>query len=124
MLSHLNNHHPKKHAISFKHAFAGIMEGLRDEPRFQLQLIASFLAVFAGIFFRITTSEWLALILVISFVLTTELINTSIENTIDLVSPDFHPLSKAAKDCAAGAVLVAAVSSLAVGLIIFIHHLT
>ncbi len=123
-MSHLRNHHPKKHAISFRHALAGITEGFKGEPRFQLQLLIGFLALVLGVAFQISLTEWLVLILTIFFVLVTELINTAVENVVDLVTSDTHPLAKAAKDSAAGAVLVAAVGSVIVGVIIFLPHLT
>jgi undecaprenol kinase len=67
---------------------------------------------------KIPTWDFALLLIVISLVLCAELLNTAIEAVIDLVSPEWHPLAKVAKDTAAGAVLVSAVFAVAVGLVI------
>jgi diacylglycerol kinase len=67
---------------------------------------------------RITRVEWAVLVFTIALVLILEGINTAIEAAVDLSSPDRHPLAKAAKDLAAGMVLIAAIASAAVGLLI------
>ena len=61
----------------------------------------------------------MVLVLTMAFVVAAELFNTAIESAVDLVTTEYHPLAKAAKDAAAGGVLVAAFSSVIVGLIIF-----
>ena len=68
---------------------------------------------------EVSTSEWCFLMLGISFVLVAEAFNTAIEALTDLASPNFHKLAKTAKDVGAGAVLLAAVTALVVGLIVF-----
>ena len=65
-------------------------------------------------------TEWLVLTLIIGLVIATELINTSIEATIDLVTKEVHPLAKVAKDTAAAAVLIFGITALIIGLIIFV----
>jgi len=60
------------------------------------------------------------LILLIAAVIAAELLNTAIEAVVDLVSPDYHPLAKAAKDTAAGAVLILAIAALLVAVVLFI----
>jgi len=77
-------------------------------------------AILAGFLLKISASDWLALVIVISFVFILELINTSIETLVDLYTTEYHHLAKIAKDTAAGAVLVAAAVSVCVGLIIFL----
>ena len=67
--------------------------------------------------------EWCALVLAMAMVLTAETLNTAIEAIADLVSPGFHPLAGRAKDVAAGAVLIAALGSVAIGLLVFGPHL-
>lgn len=81
------------------------------------------LAVIAGIIFRITSAEWLALVIVISFVFILEILNTAIETLVDLYTEEYHHLAKVAKDTAAGAVMVAAIMSVCVGLIIFLPRI-
>lgn len=73
----------------------------------------------AGVFFGISKMEWLFVLTAIFLVLVTELMNTAVEAAVDLAEPDIHPLAKAAKDTAAGAVLLAAVFAVIVGCIVF-----
>lgn len=80
----------------------------------------AFIAVMAGVAFQISSSEWLALVIVISFVFMLEILNTAIETLVDLYTEEYHHLGKIAKDTAAGAVMVAAIMSVCVGLIIFL----
>lgn len=74
----------------------------------------------AAAVFRLPLSSWMLLLLAITLVLTAELLNTAIEATIDLVSPEIHPLAKKAKDTAAGAVLLTAVFAVITGIYVFI----
>jgi diacylglycerol kinase len=71
-----------------------------------------------GIWLRVRLGDWLWLGAAVSAVWTAELMNTAVERTVDLVSPDEHPLAEAAKDTAAGAVLVASLFAVAVGLVV------
>jgi len=86
----------------------------------RVHLGVGMIAVAAGIAFRIASYEWLALVIVISFVFILEIINTAIETLVDLYTEEYHHLAKVAKDTAAGAVMVAAIMSVCVGLIIFL----
>ena len=76
----------------------------------------------AGVFFRLSRLEWLAVILVMLLVLCGELMNTAIEKTVDLASPQYHVLAGQAKDIAAGAVFLAAVGAVFVGGLVFLPH--
>jgi len=78
------------------------------------------ITIAAGIAFKIASYEWLALVIVIFFVFILEILNTAIETLVDLYTEDYHHLAKVAKDTAAGAVMVAAIMSVCVGLIIFL----
>lgn len=79
-----------------------------------------FLTVAFGFIFKIENYEWLTLVIVIGFVFILEIINTAIETLVDLYTEEYHHLAKVAKDTAAGAVMVAAIMSVCVGLIIFL----
>ncbi len=76
----------------------------------------------AGMIFRLGTFEWCGLILAMMAVWTAEALNTAFEFLCDVASPDFHPMVAKSKDVAAGAVLLSAIGSVAVGLLIFIPH--
>lgn len=106
---------------AFRYAFAGIRYAF-GQPNFRIQLSLGIIALILAALFRLPLSEWLALILVSLAVLTLEMLNTVIESVVDLVSPDYHPLAKTAKDVAAGAVLLGAIASLIVGVFIFVPH--
>ena len=77
------------------------------------------MVICAGFYFRITTSEWCWLVLCFGMVLSAELFNTAIENLVDMVSPEYHPLAGKVKDVAAGAVVVTAGTSVIIALLIF-----
>jgi diacylglycerol kinase (ATP) len=100
---------------SFRYAYAGIRYAWRNEPNFRIELGLALLAL--GLAFWLKVS--LAPILIVSaLVLALELLNSALEATIDLISPDFHPLAKLAKDAAAGAVLITACFALLLGLVV------
>ena len=96
---------------SFRNAFRGIGTVLRSEPNARIHLVATGAVVAAGIFFRCTAGEWAVLAVATAAVWTAELLNTSIEKSMDLLHPDQHPLVKNIKDMAAGAVLIAAIGA-------------
>jgi len=105
---------------SFKYAFEGIKLTFKNEPNFRIQLILALLSTFLGIILKISQTEWLILITVIFLVLLLELINSSLEALVNLVSPEINEKAKIAKDTAAGAVLVASVLSLIIGIVLFL----
>ncbi len=79
--------------------------------------------VLLGIVLKISRIEWAILFLTFCIVMVTEILNTAIEKTIDLITEDFHPLAKVVKNTAAGAVLLAAFSAVVIGFIVFIPYL-
>jgi diacylglycerol kinase len=89
----------------------------------KVHVTAAVLTVIAGALLHLEPLEWAIISILIGMVFAAELLNTAIEAIVDLVSPDFDPLAKAAKDAAAAFVLVFAVTSVIVGLIIFISAL-
>jgi diacylglycerol kinase len=105
---------------SFTHAFNGLKILLREEHNARIHLLAAILVVIAGVVLKISTIEWIAIVFAIGFVITTEIINSSIENIADFISPAKHEKIKKIKDLAAAGVLISAVTSLIVGLIIFL----
>lgn len=103
---------------SFRHALEGIADALRSERHMRFHLAAAALAVALALWLNVALEQWLWLIAAIAAVWTAELLNTAIERAVDLTSPRIHPLAKAAKDAAAGAVLVASLFAAAVGCIV------
>jgi diacylglycerol kinase len=108
---------------SFRNAFRGIGMVIRSEKNMQIHLIIAFLVVVFGFLLCISPLEWIACLLCMALVLGAEMINTSLENIIDIISPEHHPLAGRAKDIAAGAVLLTAILAATVGLIVFVPKL-
>lgn len=104
--------------MSFRYAILGIAGALQRERHMRVHFAAAILVVIIATWLRMDASEWLWLLAAITGVWVSELLNTAIERTVDLISPDRHPLAKAAKDTAAGAVLVSALFAAAVGAIV------
>ena len=110
----------KKLINSFKYAFEGIKSAFKTEQNMKIHLSFLILVIIFGIILKISKAEWIICIILIGFVISLELINTSIENTVDLITIEKNPKAKLIKDVSAGAVLIAAITSAIVGLIIFI----
>ena len=109
---------------SFNYAFDGIVHALRYERNMWIHFGIAGLVLIAGLFFALTRVEVIALLVAISFVLITEMFNTAIEHTVDLVTDEDDPRARIAKDVAAGAVLVAAVNAVAVAYLVFYDKIT
>lgn len=113
----------KRFIKSLSYALAGIKVAVGEQRNVQIHLTIFLLVVAAGLFIDINHSEWLAVILASSIVISTEMINTAIEKVVDLASPEIHPIAKKAKDIAAGAVLVAVCFAVIIGLLVFGKYL-
>ncbi len=103
---------------SFCFAFAGLWYALHTQRNVRIHLIIAAAVVGLGLWLDISPEQWALLTLTISFVLVSEMFNTAIETLVDLVSLDYHPLAKIVKDVVAGAVLLAAIASVVVGLLV------
>lgn len=108
---------------SLRHAFAGIIYSVRRERNMRIHLFAACAAFTLAWRLNLDKHEILILCLTVAGVLVAETFNTALETLVDLVSPEFHPLAKVAKDTAAGAVLLAALASLVVGYLLFVPKL-
>jgi diacylglycerol kinase (ATP) len=118
-MSILKSHHPVKHLKSFKYAFSGILHSLYHEANFRVQILLTVVSIFAGFYFKISTTEWSVLIIAFGSLLSAEVLNTSIENFIDFLIPKKSEIVRIVKDLAAGFVLINAVSCGLILLIIF-----
>ncbi|MDE3839650.1 diacylglycerol kinase [Bacillus methanolicus] len=105
---------------SFVFAYEGIVSAIKNERNLKIHLVIAVGVIIAGFIFSLSALEWVAVIVAIGGMLSLELLNTAIERIVDLVTDDFHPLAKQAKDAAAGAVLIYAVMSAIIGLIVFV----
>lgn len=106
--------------VSFKCAFVGIAHTIKHERNIKIELAVAVAALIASVLLCLEPLEWAVIIIFIVMVLSLELANSSLESAVDLMSPTSHPLAKQAKDAMAGAVLIAALGSVVVGMIIFI----
>jgi len=110
----------KKRAISFIYAFNGIRLLFLEEHNSRIHAVAAICAIIAGILLKILIIEWIALTFTIGFVFVVETINSSIENTADLISLEKSNKIKRIKDLSAAAVLISSLSALVIGGLIFI----
>lgn len=107
---------------AFKFAFAGIAKVFKSERNFRFHTLAALAAITLGFIFGITTTEWLFVTAAIGLVTTAEALNSAIEKLVDLVSPQKNAQAGWVKDVAAGAVLLASISALVIGLLVFVPY--
>lgn len=101
--------------VSFKYAWAGISYALQTQRNFRVHLFIGALAIALGVFLHLPPIETAVIGLTSGLVLALELLNTAIESVVDLtVKQSYHELAKIAKDCAAGAVLISALTAVLV----------
>lgn len=110
----------KKLINSFKYAFRGIITALKKEQNMKIHFTIAICVILAGIILKISVIEWIICLILIGLVISLELVNTALEQTVDIAMPAINEKAKIAKDVAAGTVLVSAIISAIIGLIIFI----
>ena len=104
---------------SFNFAFEGIIHVLRTHRNMRIHFAVAVLVLVAALWAGVSHLELIALLLAIAFVFITEMINSALEQAIDVATTSFDPLAKLAKDIAAGAVLIATINALAIGYLVF-----
>ena len=105
---------------SFKYAMAGLKAAIKKEPNFRIHLLIACATLITAAILGFTKVEWLLLTFTITFVLLLELINTTLESIVDMVSPKLSEKARIAKDVSAAAVLLSAILAVIVGLTLFI----
>ena len=105
--------------MGFVYAGRGLWFCLRHERNFRIHLAAAAAVLGIAPFFHLSRGEWAALLLTLALVIGAEALNTAVEQAVDLASPGRHPKARAAKDAAAGAVLVCAAAAVGVGIALF-----
>lgn len=108
---------------SFQYAYFGLRYCLRTQRNMRLHFLLAILVSLCGIAFEISMSEWIALIITFSLVITSEMFNTAIEQAVDLVTEEWSEKAKIAKDVAAGAVMVNAAAAIFVGFQVFFDRI-
>ena len=104
---------------SFNFAFEGIIHVLRTQRNMRIHFAAAVVVLVAALWAGVSHLELIALMLAIAFVFITEMINSALEQAIDVATTSFDPLAKLAKDIAAGAVLIATINALGIGYLVF-----
>lgn len=108
---------------SFNHAFQGLVYAVRYERNMRIHLAVGLLVLVASVFLNVSRLELVAVVLAIVFVLIAEMMNTAVEAVVDIITDEFDPRAKVAKDLAAGGVLLAAINALVVAYLVFADNL-
>jgi diacylglycerol kinase len=103
---------------AFGHAFRGWWHVLKTQHNAWIHSVFATIVIIVGLWVGLKPLDWAVIVLTIAMVFTAEFINTAIEAVVDLASPVHHPLAKVGKDVGAGAVLVAALAGVVIGLLI------
>ena len=109
---------------SFNYAFQGLVEAVRHQRNMRIHLVLGLLVLIATIFLNVSRLQLVAVIVSVAFVFITEMINSAIEAVVDMITDEFDPRAKAAKDLVAGAVLIAAINALVVAYLVLADRLT
>lgn len=103
---------------AFRVAFSGLWYALRTQRNMRVHLGVAGIVTIMGLWLRLPADQWAMLVLTSGLVLVTEMTNTVIEKLVDLVCPDYHPAAKIVKDVMAGAVVLATIVAVGIGLLI------
>lgn len=107
---------------SFANALAGLFYFFKSQVHARFHVLAAATVIALGLYFDVTSTEWCILVICIVLVITTEVINTSIEKLSDTLTTGFNENIKHIKDLAAGAVLLTAIASVIIALVIFLPY--
>jgi diacylglycerol kinase len=113
----------KQLAKSISCAMRGLVHVFRNEKNFQNELIIAFIVILAMVYFEVTRTETVALVIVIAGVLIMELLNTVVERVVDILKPRIHPYARLIKDLMAAVVLISAIFAVVIGFIIFLPYI-
>lgn len=114
---------PKRIKYAIKNSVAGLISAYTSEPSLMVLFLSSICFIILGIIFKITVLEWIAVIICIGSCSAAELLNTAIESTVDLVTREFHPLAKMAKDTASAAEFVFVIMTVCILAIIYVPRI-
>jgi diacylglycerol kinase (ATP) len=110
-------------ARSFNHAYQGLIYAVRTQRNMRFHVVASAVVLVLSLLVGVSRLELAILVLAIMAVFVAEMFNTAFEFTVDLVTREYHPLAKLAKDVSAGAVLVTSIAAVAVGYLVLSDNL-
>ena len=104
----------------FKYSFAGMAHCFKNETSFIFETIVMCFIIIFGIIFEISFMEWIFSVLSMLLIMEVEFLNTAIEATVDMVTKEYNPLAKIAKDCGSAATCMATIMATIVNSIIFL----
>lgn len=110
----------QKHTTAIGHALNGIKWAIQTQPNYRVHFLASLLAILCSIFFSISYTEWIIVIVIIVGGFTIETINTAIEQLGDAIDKNYNETIKIAKDLSAGAMLLYSIGSIGVACMLFL----
>ena len=108
---------------AWKKAFSGIWYAIKTQRNVKVQLVIAIVVIACCIYFKLNITEWMFLIFATILVIITEVMNTAIEEAVNLCTNKYHPIAKIAKDVAAGAVVLAALNAVIMASFIFISKI-
>lgn len=104
---------------SWKKAFGGIWYAVKTQRNLKIQLVIAVIVIVASIYFKVNITEAMFLTFATMLVIITEVINTAIEEVVNLCTDKFHPIAKIAKDVSAGAVVLSALNAVIIAIFVF-----
>ena len=110
----------KRFIASIRNSLNGLIYAYLNEQSLTLHVVATIFVLGSGFYFGISKMQWAILVVVMAIIIIAELLNTAIEAVVDLVTDEYHPLAKVAKDCASAAAFVASLLALGLYLYVFI----
>lgn len=109
---------PSRFIDSLNCAIDGVLYSARTQKHVRNHFLTAAAVLLCALFLKVSAVEFILLAISVSFVLFAELMNTAVEAVVDMVTSDFHPLAKIAKDVAAGSVLVSVTGAVVTGYLI------
>lgn len=109
----------KRFTCSFIYAWTGLKHAIRHEQNMKIHILIAIIMISFAFILKISLYEKLILLLVIGIVISLEVVNTAVERVVDLVTKEYHPMAKIAKDVSAGAVLIFSIFAIVIGILIF-----
>jgi diacylglycerol kinase (ATP) len=113
----------KRFFLSFKYAFQGIVIAIREQQSLKFQVIGGAFVIAMGFYLGLISADWIAIVGMTGLVIGLEMMNTAVEELVDMVTPERKPQAGKVKDIAAGAVLIASMAATIVLILIFKKYL-
>ena len=110
----------KHYVYSTKFSLEGLLYAYKNEKSLWMHAFCSIIAIVLGIIFKISLVQWSMILISLGIILALELLNTAIEAVVDMITLEYHPLAKIAKDCGSAATFIGVLISLIISGFVFI----